>query len=197
MHNEKIENLKPEFIEIKEISKSDLYKDCIFGDFSSSYNIIYTDMSDEHLKNFSFLSGEAIYDLACGNEAKNIIEFAHKVGCAQYVGVDVSKDNLKQSLETVEKGKNIKTQFAECDILGFLEEMKDNSGNIMINGVDDVIIEPHIANNDLYIEKIIEEIIRVIGDKYKFLGRGSNVIFDAIGEKLKKEKYLDIYIFSK
>lgn len=170
-----------------------LLEECRISTFQTDFNCRYQELDKEGIVYFSkFLKNRTLYDLGCGFNAVRMVDFAMKCGCKNYKGVDIDDGMFKSMIEirnnSEEYAKKINCEFNKKDMLGYLKEQKDNSGNITINGIDDAIIDPTKAKNKEYIAEVVKQIVRVIGKDYKVFGINSPVIFDEF-----KARGLNVY----
>jgi len=61
--------------------------------------------------------------------------------------------------------------------LVFLSEQENDSANIIINGIDRSIIDPSISANREYLERLANELSRVVGKNHVVIGMGAEMIF--------------------
>jgi len=73
-------------------------------------------------------------------------------------------------------------KFVHEDMLRFLRGQQQNSSNITINGIDDVIINPSKGTNTRYIELLAKEATRVAGKDNFVFGVNSRGVFEKIVE---------------
>jgi hypothetical protein len=133
------------------------------------------------------LIGDRLVDLGCG-ECNYILQLARRTEIGSYVGVDLhpplwgtSGINRRVSVPAGRHGDKFPKEIIRGDMLEFLASQTDNpdnSANITINGIDEIILPPDIPANERYAEVLAEEIARVVGKDHIVFGVGSEYILD-------------------
>jgi len=140
-----------------------------------------------------YLKNKTVIDLGCGIIADTfdeygpfhipwfVVSIASQSGASKYIGVDknpnvVCDPSFKKNYE--DKGIEIEVKGGEeGDMLVFLSEQENDSANIIINGIDRSIIDPSISANREYLERLANELSRVVGKNHVVIGMGAEMIF--------------------
>ncbi len=102
------------------------------------------------------LGGKKLVDLGAG-EPDVMANFALKCGVSKYVAVDRYWDYSR----AVPPFPNV--SYVNSDMLRFLAEQRDESTNIVMLAIDNVVLaNEHTMTGKLYAEKLLEEISRVV-----------------------------------
>ena len=92
-------------------------------------------------------------------------KFLLKCNALKYVGVDRSDTKLPvtQPAEAqVYTIADIQAEQINGDMLAFLARQPADSGNIMVNGIDNFVIEPWSQEAQLYLAELRRQIVRVL-----------------------------------
>lgn len=170
------------------------------GDFMAhpqDYNRSYNEraLGEEAVNKLkSEFSGKRVIDLGCGGrEAATMINFAARCGATSYVGVDkfYSPTFPADQQEEWRRG-GIEVAISKEDMLVFLGGLDDNTGSILVNGIDEIIIDPSIQANRKYLDELAKEIARVAGDN-AIVGIDSGPIFQRLVQLGYSEDHVGPY----
>lgn len=108
---------------------------------------------------------------------------------AEYTGVDKYRNLLVPE----------NAKFYPDDMLYFMSRQESNSAHIVMNGVDPIIIPTYHGENQIYLERLLDEIARVTGEDHFVLTKGSGVFLDMLLSKnFQKQRISDeIYLYFK
>lgn len=143
-----------------------------------------------------YLKDRTIIDLGCGTWDNQdwsveipeyILDMAIEMGAKEYIGVDQTEHIRVYPPSMDDEYKDIKTEIKtvggkEGDMLTFLSQHPDNSANIMVNGIDYIIIDQSLPANVEYLKLLAKEIKRVIGKDHRVFGLESQPIFNKLRE---------------
>lgn len=148
-----------------------------------------------------FIKNKTLIDLGCGfSEGRGIPEYildlAIKYEAKKYIGVDADEQTYiyPPSMEKKYKDSSVEIEVfcgEKGDMLYFLSSQPSNSANIMINGMDEIIIDMTIPANIKYIKLLCEEIKRVIGKDHRVFGIESEPIFSQLRLELNEHQFDD------
>lgn len=180
-----------------------------FSTRQTIYNKRYDNLSKPEVESLAALVNKGtVLDLGCGLDAWRMALFAHEqLGATRYMGIDIHTDfprraRFRYNLKTGKKPDPVEVEFINQDMSEFLSQQPDNSASITLNGIDDYVIDPKIEGNINYVNRLAEEIARVVGDNHCVFGNNSSDIFATL-EKLgyKKEpplvRFSDLNIYRK
>lgn len=150
---------------------------------------------ESEVTNFKkYLESKVLLDLGNGGVRGNdsaVGKFLMRCNVSKYVGVDRfdTKRPVNQPAETQKYTiAQIDATQIDGDMLAFLARQPADSGNIMMNGIDNFVIEPWTDEAQLYLAELRQQIVRVLHVGGIVFGAHVNFIekLDKIDKRMRK-----------